>query len=116
MASFQIIDNEPSAARLADLLNGTRRRRPVVVVTTPASRVEPWIDVEEIAREAGDLAEVYLMRTGDCTWEFSHRMVDGTQVYGGAGRVYPVGHAWASDLPGGKIELARVATHDDFEA
>lgn len=106
MATFQIIDDESSAVRLADLLNGAHRRRPVVVVTTPAGRPEPWIDVEEIAREAGDLAEVYLMRTGECSWEFSRRMAEGTQVYGGAGRVYPVGHAWASDLRRSPLHFA----------
>ncbi|WGT47158.1 hypothetical protein [Tessaracoccus lacteus] len=69
-----------------------------MVVSIPATREEPWIDVEEIAREAGELADVYLMPTGEASWEFSDRMPDGTQVYGGAGRVYPVGHEWSRDL------------------
>ena len=38
------------------------------------------IDVEEIAREAGSLADVYLMPTGTATWEFSRQMVEGTQL------------------------------------
>ena len=95
VAIVQRIDGERSARALADLLNGNARRRPVVVVTIPAGRTLPWIDVDAVAREAGNLAEVYLMPTGDFTWEFSRRMVDGTQVYGGAGRVYPVGHEWS---------------------
>ncbi|MEZ5112699.1 MAG: hypothetical protein R2693_04275 [Nocardioidaceae bacterium] len=106
MASIQHIDGERSAGALADLLNGNARRRPVVVVTIPAARTEPWIDVEEVAREAGNLAEVYLMPTGDFTWEFSRRMADGTQVYGGAGRVYPVGHEWSSDLSKSPLRFA----------
>lgn len=106
VASVQRIDDERSAGALADLLNGNARRRPVVVVTIPAGRSEPWIDVAEVAREAGDLAEVYLMPTGDFTWEFSRRMFDGTQVYGGAGRVYPVGHEWTADLSKSPLRFA----------
>ncbi|MFT4287573.1 hypothetical protein [Nocardioides sp.] len=106
MASIQHIDGERSAGALADLLNGNARRRPVVVVTIPAGRTEPWIDVDEVAREAGNLAEVYLMPTGDFTWEFSRRMADGTQVYGGAGRAYPVGHEWSSDLSKSPLRFA----------
>lgn len=106
VAVFQRIDNDRSAAALADLLNGNARRRPVVVVTIPAGHEAPWIDVEEIAREAGSLADVYLMPTGDYTWEFSRRMADGTQVYGGAGRAYPVGHEWSSDLSKSPLRFA----------
>lgn len=106
VASIQHIDSERSAGALADLLNGNARRRPVVVVTIPAGRSEPWIDVEEVAREAGDLADVYLMPTGDFTWEFSRRMAEGTQVFGGAGRVYSIGHEWASDLSRSPLRFA----------
>lgn len=77
MATISIVDDERAASALADLLNGSARRRPVVVVTIPAGRTEPWIDVEEIAREAGSLAGVYLMPTGPFTWEFSNRMAEG---------------------------------------
>lgn len=169
VANIQHINDERSSAALAALLNGNTRRKPVVLITSPAGRTEPWIDVEDISQEAGALAEVYLMPTGSFTWEFSNRMADGTQVYGGAGRVYPVGHEWASDLtksplrfafneddgrratqqlisdmfrmasaaavawraslqvntpsarrihywvlPSGRVDLARVSTHDDF--
>ncbi|MGV1008970.1 MAG: hypothetical protein ACOYBY_10240 [Dermatophilaceae bacterium] len=106
MAGIKRIDNEQSAAALADLLNGNTRRRPVAVVTIPAGHDEPWIDVEALAREAGNLAEVYVMPTGSCTWEFSRRMADGTQVYGGAGRVYAVGHVWAADLSKSPLRFA----------
>lgn len=106
MAAIQHVDSASRAIALAALLNGNTRRRPIVVVTVPAGRDTPWIDVEEVAREAGNLAEVYLMRTGEFTWEFSRRMANGTQVYGGAGRVYPVGHEWASDLSRSPLRFA----------
>ena len=85
MAAVHHVEDERAAIALADHLNGNLRRRPVVVVTIPGGRDEPWIKVDEIAQEAGNLADVYLMRTGPFTWEFSHRMPGGTQVYGGAG-------------------------------
>lgn len=106
MAEIQHVRDEISAAALADLLNGRQRRRPVVVVTIPAGRTDPWIDAEEVARETGDLADVYLMPTGPFTWAFSNRMADGTQVYGGAGRVYPVGHEWFADLSKSPLRFA----------
>ena len=106
VANIQHINDERSSAALAALLNGNTRRKPVVLITSPAGRTEPWIDVEDISQEAGALAEVYLMPTGSFTWEFSNRMADGTQVYGGAGRVYPVGHEWASDLTKSPLRFA----------
>lgn len=106
MSPIHRVDDELAAAALANLLNGNSRRRPVAVVTIPAGRADPWIEVEEIAREAGNLADVYLMPTGPFTWEFSSRMAQGTQVYGGAGRVYPVGHEWASDLAKSPLRFA----------
>lgn len=106
MATIERITDEQGGGRLADRLNGNARRRPIVVVTTPAGRAAPWIDADEVAREAGDLAEVYVMQTGDASWEFSRRMAEGTQVYGGAGRVYPVGHGWASDWSKSPLRFA----------
>lgn len=85
------IATETQARQLADLLNGDRRVRPVVVVTTPSGRSNPWIDVASIEEEVGDVADLYVVSTGP-----HNKMPAMTQVYGGAGRVYPVGHEWAS--------------------
>ena len=68
------------AQALADVLNGDARKRPMVVVTIPAGKSEPWIDVQEIADQAGDLAEVYLMPTGAVSWAMAQRMPEGTEV------------------------------------
>ena len=37
------------------------------------------------------------MPTGPHSWDLSNNLPAMTQVYGGAGRVYPVGHEWASE-------------------
>jgi hypothetical protein len=91
------VNTSETARALADLLNGSSRTRPVVVVTTPHGRTEPWIDVEEIVDQVGDIAEIYLVPTGPHSWDLSNNLPAMTQVYGGAGRVYPVGHEWASE-------------------
>jgi hypothetical protein len=39
-------------------------------LTGEQTQAGPWIDVEEVAREAGDLADVYLMPTGSFTLAF----------------------------------------------
>jgi exosome complex RNA-binding protein Csl4 len=109
MSDIHDVSDPRSAAELASRLNGSARRRPIVVVTTPPARTQPWIDVDRVAREAGDLAEVYLMATGAASREFARRMVEGTQVYGGAGRVYPVGHEWKTDLTRSPLRFAYAA-------
>jgi hypothetical protein len=91
------VGTEAEARALAAVLNGNEGSRPVVVVSTPATRHDPYIDTEDIAAQLGELAEVYVIPTGLCTWEFSKHMPDRTQVYGGAGRVYPGGHEWVND-------------------
>jgi hypothetical protein len=99
MAESQLhwIADDAGAEALADRLNGVARVKPIVVATIPAGRREPYLDVQALADQVGDLADVYVMPTGAHTWTFSDRMPDQTQVYGGAGRVYPVGHDWVTD-------------------
>lgn len=91
------VNTSEAARALADLLNGNGRTRPVVVVTTPHGRAESWIDVSDIADQVGDIADIYVVPTGPHSWDLSNNLPAMTQVYGGAGRVYPVGHAWASE-------------------
>lgn len=70
------------------------RLRPVVVVTVPSGRGEPYIDAEAVARAVGDLAEVVVVPTEHVGWRLSAVLPRLTAVYGGAGRVYPVGTEW----------------------
>ena len=98
MSAIKRVTNTSEAEALAALLNGDSRTKPTVVVTVASGHSEPYADVERIAAEIGDLADLYLVTTGGHTWAFSNKMTPGTQVYGGAGRVYPVGLAWNIDL------------------
>ena len=104
--AIRTIGDEAAAIMLAERLNGPDRDRPIVVVTTPSGRAEPWIDADEIGEEVGDVAEIVLMPTGAHSWAFSHRMPDQTQVYGGAGRVYPVGLDWVNDVRRSPLRFA----------
>ncbi len=103
---MRVVNTDEEAARLAEVLNGNDRTRPIVVVSTPSGRNEPWIDAEEIHAELNDLAEVYLIRTGPHSWTFSRNMPTGTQVYGGAGRAYPLGHGWVGNLHQSPLRFA----------
>src|SRR4051812_36943734 len=103
---MRVVNTDEEAVRLAELLNGHLRTRPVVVVSTPSGRSEPWIDAVEIEAELSDLAEIYLIHTGPHSWTFSARMPTGTQVFGGAGRVYPVGHGWVGSLDEAPLRFA----------
>jgi hypothetical protein len=85
------------AEALAHHLVERGRLRPTVVVTIAGGHDEPFADVKEILESVGDLADVVLMPTSDISWAFSRTMPERTQVYGGAGRVYPLGHAWILD-------------------
>ncbi|HQR27960.1 MAG TPA: hypothetical protein PLP61_13050 [Nocardioides sp.] len=106
MAELRRVGDHHAATALARLLTGADRRTPVVVVSVPAGRAEPFIDAARIVDEVGDLARVYLLTTGPHTWTFSREMPELTQVYGGAGRVYPVGHEWVADPHRSPLRLA----------
>lgn len=88
------ITDAAGARALAHHLLDPTRARPVVVVTVPSGRTEPFIDAEAIARAVGDLAEVAVVPTDHTGWRLSEQLPPLTAVYGGAGRVYPVGTAW----------------------
>ncbi|NCT90982.1 hypothetical protein GXB85_08490 [Cellulomonas sp. APG4] len=89
---------EPAGAEvLAAHLLDPDRRLPVAVVSIPSGEQDPWILADEVARDVAGLAEVYVLPTDECSWRLSALLPDMTQVYGGAGRVYPTGLAWTKD-------------------
>ncbi|GII99894.1 hypothetical protein CLV28_2975 [Sediminihabitans luteus] len=89
---------DDATALARDLTVPGRRTRPVVVITIPSGETAPFVDPEHVHEALGDLADVVVMPTSDVSWDFSHHMPPGTQVYGGSARVYPVDHRWVSDL------------------
>ncbi|MGW7363926.1 hypothetical protein ACWGI8_10960, partial [Streptomyces sp. NPDC054841] len=91
------LTSAPQAVELAEWLLAEDRPKPVIVVSIASGRTEPWIDVERLAAELRDLAELCLIPTGKVSWALAGRLPARTEVYGGAGRVYPVSLEWTSD-------------------
>jgi hypothetical protein len=100
------IESQADARVLAHRLLIPGRRWPVVVLTIAGGQDDPFGDPDEIKEAVGGLAEVVLMPTSDVSWAFSDEMPSMTQVYGGAGRVYPVHHAWVSTPGLSKLRFA----------
>ncbi len=91
------VDTAPEARALAAHLIDRSRPRPVVVVTIPVGALKSFIDPDEIAGEVAGLVDVYLMPTGNVSRAFAAELPELTQVYGGAGRAYPVDGDWLTD-------------------
>lgn len=104
--SARLVRSESEARGLAASLNGPDRARPVVVVSTAAGQATPYVDVDELAEALADLAEIYIVPTGDVSWAFSVAMPPQTQVYGGASRVYPMDLSWATHPTASPLRFA----------
>jgi predicted RNA-binding protein with RPS1 domain len=64
------------------------RTRAVVCVTIPSWGSEPLLDTAALAATLGEAASVYVMPTGDLSWDLTDRLPPRLDVYGGAARVW----------------------------
>lgn len=71
----------------ADVLRPARSHA-VVCVTIPSWGSEPLLDAEALADELGAAAVVYVLPTGDFSWELTDRLPPRLDVYGGAARIW----------------------------
>lgn len=85
VASVEAVDE------LAAGLFDPARDRPWLVITTRFASPIADIDVEALLSEVGDVARIHLIETGDLTRHLSALLPEYLDVYGGAGRSYPVG-------------------------
>ncbi len=96
-----------SGEQLARTLMSTGRTRPAAVVAwhpgTPGNR----IDVGRIAREVGDLADVYYLENGPETFRFADALPAGAHVYGNAARVYSADLDWLRDVYRSPLRMAQ---------
>lgn len=96
------------AIELAEHLLNPQRDRPVVLITRPKGHVAARFDVAQVSDAVGRLTDVYEMPTGSISWSFTNALSDhpGTECYGGAARVYPVGMEWTQDVYAAPLHLA----------
>lgn len=106
LSGVRRIESEAEAVQLAHWILTPGRSLPVVVLTIPGGHDTPFGNPIEIKEAVGDLADVVLMPTSGISWTFSREMPPMTQVYGGAGRVYPVDHEWVSRPDRSRLRFA----------
>ncbi|HED64407.1 MAG TPA: hypothetical protein ENJ09_02520 [Planctomycetes bacterium] len=80
-----------------DVLLSPERDKPVVAVTTPPKRRDPWMDPELLEASLEGAADVVLLQTGKATWALAEALPDRLDVYGGALRIWWPGLHRASD-------------------
>lgn len=78
---------------LAEHVLDTTRIEPVVCVTTRQGSVSPLLDVGALAEAVGTLP-VYVLPTGELSWELNAALPEQFEVYGGASRIW-----WPGLLP-----------------
>lgn len=91
------IVTQADAAALASHLRSPGRNLPAAVVSRATGAVAAYVDVADLRQDLSGLADVFEICTPEASWAFSHAVPDMCQVYGGAGRVYPVGRGWEAD-------------------
>ncbi|MGW9183838.1 hypothetical protein [Agromyces sp. NPDC055661] len=95
--TFERVATVDDAERLALRILDAARTRPLVVVTTvhgansAAEAASAPLDPRELVAEIGDIADLVLLPTGEYSMRLADQLPDMLQVYGGAGRSYPVG-------------------------
>jgi hypothetical protein len=88
-----------SSADVTALAHGIldpERPMPWCVVSIPADAAEPLFDLADLDEQVGDVCRIHLVKTGPLTHQLDALLPDRCQVYGGAGRVYPVDGGWHS--------------------
>lgn len=88
-----LLTTQSQVIALASYLLDPARDKVVVVVTCPRGSQDPYISVAQVKEDVGHLAAVYVLPPARCH-ELGNRLPDGTQVFGGAARVYPRGLEW----------------------
>ena len=94
------IDTPDLARVFAQHLLEPGRTKPSLLVTRRAGSATPEVDVDQILTEVAGLVDVVEMGTGSESWAFTDALAHfpGTECYGGAARVYPIGLDWTTNL------------------
>ncbi|WP_426516771.1 hypothetical protein ACPPVQ_18840 [Diaminobutyricibacter sp. McL0618] len=82
------IDTAPGAAALAEEILGERSKPLILISTTNDGALQ--FDLELIAREVADDADVVTIATGEATYALENALPAKSHVFAGAARSYPV--------------------------
>ena len=96
-----------SGKELALRLTAAGRTRPAAVISWHPEQRDNRIDVEYIAREIGDLAEVFWLENGPESYAFGDNLPAGAHVFGNAARVYSADLRWMKDAHRSPLRMAR---------
>ena len=96
-----------SGKDLALRLMAAGRTKPATVISWHPEQQENRIDVERIAREVGDLAEVFWLENGPESYAFGDILPSGAHVFGNAARVYAEDLRWMKDVHRSPLRVAR---------
>ena len=96
-----------SGKDLALRLMATGRTRPAAVISWHPEQRENHLDVGQIAREVGDLADVYWLENGPESYAFGDTLPAGAHVFGNAARVYAEDLRWMTDVHRSPLRMAR---------
>jgi hypothetical protein len=105
---YNRVESSVAVQQLANGLHDSGRDRPWVVVSSPFGAALPEIGIDQLSGQIGDVARVFLIETGELTRQLGDLLPPQFQVYGSAGRSYPVGNAFA-DLARSRLRF----THGD---
>ncbi|MFM5967549.1 MAG: hypothetical protein ACKOQ8_00730 [Micrococcales bacterium] len=115
------ISDIESVHNLIASIKNPARKRPICAVSIALSEDEPGFDVPALEEDAGEVADFYVIKSGELTYEFKALMPADTQVFGGAARAYPIdfaAHKIASPLrypiPPTQLKKATVALVGDI--
>ena len=96
-----------SGKELALRLTAAGRTKPAAVISWHPDQRDNRIDVEHIAQEVGDLAEVYWLENGPESYAFGDSLPYGAHVFGNAARVYSEDLRWLEDVHRSPLRMAR---------
>ena len=98
MAMTRVSDKTDLLA-LIELVKNRNRLKPVCVISTPTASSLPSFDIEELERQAGDLASFYIIPTGEFTWQFAETLGSKASVFNGDSKVFAGDWATTEEWP-----------------
>src|SRR4051794_27669413 len=82
------LDSALAVGNLVNEILDSRRTHAVVCATIPTWASQPLVDLEDLTSALDGTAPVYVLPTGDLSWELTERLPPRLDVYGGATRVW----------------------------